>query len=230
MRHCEEMTANRQTLAVTLGLSFSNPDLLTQALTHDSWRQEHKISKSQTYQRLEFLGDSVVNFLTAEYLFRKYPHDTEGALSKKKSALVSGVALSGSAKKWKLSKCLRVAEGVDRNNPALLADAFEAVLGAVYLEMGVDKCRLLLNAALFSRESEILKSDIFCNPKTMLNERAQELMLGAPIYFVLEEWGEEHKREFRVGVDVGGERVGEGTGFSKKEAEQKAAKIALERF
>jgi ribonuclease-3 len=116
---------------------------------------------------------------------------------------------------------------VDKGNPALLADAFEAMLGAVYLDSGIEKCREILLKYLFSMENEIFQSEIFQNPKTLLNEKAQELKLGVPIYELLDEWGEIHKREFKVAVSVGKKRFGQGTGFSKKEAEQNAAKKAL---
>jgi ribonuclease-3 len=181
----------------------------------------------ETYERLEFLGDSVVNLLTTEFLYSKYKTENEGCLAKKKSAMVSGAALAVVAKALNLSRYLTTAEGVDKENPALLSDIFESLIGAVYLDSGIEKCREILSKFLFSKESEILQSDIFQNPKTLLNEKIQELALTAPVYETLEEWGEIHKREFKVAVSAGGKRLGIGTGFSKKEAEQSAAKEAL---
>ena len=111
-----------------------------------------------------------------------------------------------------------------------MADVFEALIGAVYLDKGINKCREILSKFLFTQEAEILQSEIFQNPKTLLNEKTQELGFGAPKYELLEEWGEVHKREFRVAVSVGNKPLGKGTGFSKKEAEQNAAKMALKRL
>jgi ribonuclease-3 len=104
------------------------------------------------------------------------------------------------------------------------------MIGAVYLEEGIDKCREILLNVLFSKEKEILESEIFQNPKALLNEKTQELGMGVPVYEKLDEWGEVHKREFKMAVSAVGKRLGTGTGFSKKEAEQNAAKAALKAF
>jgi len=219
-----------QKLEQILNCSFKKEGLLKQAFTHSSCKQGLAVLDFETYERLEFLGDSVVNFLTAEFLFLKYGRENEGMLTKKKSAIVSGNALAQVAKRLKLHSYLMTADGVDKKNPALMADVFEALIGAVYLDKGIDKCREILSKFLFTEEAEILQSDIFQNPKTLLNEKTQELGLGAPKYELLEAWGEVHKREFKVAVSVGNKLLGKGTGFSKKEAEQNAAKMALKRL
>jgi len=213
-----------------LNCSFKNRGLLKQAFTHSSCKQGFSVLDFETYERLEFLGDSVVSFLTAEFLFLKYGRENEGQLSKKKSAIVSGTALAGVAKRLRLHSYLIAADSVDKKNPALMADVFEALVGAVYLDNGIEKCREILSKFLFSGEDEILQSEIFQNPKTLLNEKMQKLGLGTPVYELLEEWGEIHKREFRICVSAGKKRLGQGTGFSKKEAEQNAAKEALKKL
>ncbi|MDR1812461.1 MAG: ribonuclease III, partial [Candidatus Fibromonas sp.] len=179
-----------------LNCSFKNRGLLKQAFTHSSCKQGFSVLDFETYERLEFLGDSVVSFLTAEFLFLKYGKENEGQLSKKKSAIVSGTALAGVAKRLRLHSYLIAADSVDKKNPALMADVFEALVGAVYLDNGIEKCREILSKFLFSGEDEILQSEIFQNPKTLLNEKMQKLGLGTPVYELLEEWGEIHKREF----------------------------------
>jgi ribonuclease-3 len=211
-----------------LTCSFKNKGLLKQAFAHGSCRLELSLQDYETYERLELLGDSVVNFLTTEFLFFKYEKENEGSLAKKKAAIVSGKALAQAAKRLDLSSYLICANGVDKENPALLADVFESLIGAVYLDAGIEKCREIVSKYLFSKENEILQSDIFKNPKTLLNEKIQELALGAPVYELLEESGEIHRREFKVAVSAGGKRLGTGKGFTKKEAEQHAAKEALE--
>jgi len=213
-----------------LNCSFKNKGLLKQAFTHGSCKQGTSVSDCETYERLEFFGDSVVNYLTAEFLFLKYDKESEGMLSKKKSAIVSGTALAHVARRLKLHSYLIAAKEVDKKNPALMADVFEALLGAVYLDAGIEKCREILSRFLFSEEDEILQSEIFQNPKTLLNEKAQELGLGTPEYGELDEWGEFHKRKFKMAVSAGGKQLGQGTGLSKKEAEQSAAKEALKRL
>jgi ribonuclease-3 len=219
-----------QKLEQILNCSFKSEGLLKQAFTHSSCKQGLRVLDFETYERLEFLGDSVVNFLTTEFLFLKYGKEDEGMLTKKKSAIVSGSTLAWVAKHLKLHSYLRTAEGVDKKNPTLMADVFEALIGAVYLDSGIEKCREILSKFLFSKEEEILQSEIFQNPKTLLNERTQELGLGAPVYELLEEWGEVHKREFKMSVSAGGSLLGKGIGFSKKEAEQNAAKEALHKY
>jgi len=219
-----------QKLEQILNCSFKNGDLLKQAFTHSSCKQGLGVLDFETYERLEFLGDSVVNFLTAEFLFLKYGRENEGMLTKKKSAIVSGNSLARVAKRLKLYSYLKTAGGVDKKNPALMADVFEALIGAVYLDKGIEKCREILSKFLFAEETEILQSDVFQNPKTLINEKTQELGLGAPKYELLEEWGKVHKREFRVAVSAGSRLLGKGMGFSKKEAEQNAAKEALKRL
>jgi len=204
-----------------------NKSLLKQAFTHSSCKQGQGVSDCETYERLEFLGDSVISFLTAEFLYLKYGEENEGMLSKKKSAIVSGAALAGAAGRLKLHSHLIAAKEVNKKNPALLADVFEAMIGAVYLDAGIERCREILSKILFSKEKEILQSEVFQNPKTHLNEKTQELGLGVPVYEKLDEWGEIHKREFKMAVSAGGKRLGTGTGFTKKEAEQNAAKEAL---
>jgi ribonuclease-3 len=216
-----------QKLEQILGCSFKNKGLLKQAFTHSSCKQGTLLLDNETYERLEFFGDSIVSFLTAEFLYLKYGKESEGMLSKKKSAIVSGAALASVAKHLKLHKYLMAAKEVDKENPALLADVFEAMLGAVYLDAGIEKCREILSKFLFSKEDEILQSDIFQNPKALLNEKTQELGLGVPAYEELDEWGEVHKRQFKIAVSAGGKQLGQGIGFSKKEAEQNAAKEAL---
>jgi len=219
-----------QKLEQILSCSFKNKDLLKQAFTHSSCKQEHSVLDYQTYERLEFLGDSVVDFLTTEFLYLKYGKENEGLLSKKKSAIVSGTVLATVAKHLKLYSYLIAAKEVDKKSPALMADVFEALVGAVYLDMGIEKCREILSKFLFSKEDEILQSEVFQNPKALLNEKTQELGLGTPVYQTLEEWGEVHKRKFRISVSAGGKPLGKGIGFSKKEAEQNAAKEALKTY
>lgn len=214
-----------QKLEQILNCSFKNRGLLEQAFTHSSCKQK-KID-CETYERLEFLGDSVVNFLTTEFLYLKYGNENEGLLSKKKSALVSGAAFANVAKQLDLHLYMATAKDVDKKNPALLANVFEALIGAVYLDAGIEKCKEILSEFLFSKERDILQSEIFQNPKTLLNEKTQELCLGPPVYEMLDEWGEIHKREFKMAVCAGGRQLGQGIGFSKKEAEQNAAKEAL---
>ena len=217
-------------LEQVLNYSFKNEGLFRQAFTHGSCKQGTSVLNCETYERLEFFGDSVVSFLTAEFLFLKYGKESEGQLSKKKSAIVSGTALAGVARQLKLHSYLMAAKEVDKKNPALLADVFEALIGAVYLDAGIEKCREILSKFLFSKEKDILQSDIFQNPKTLLNEKIQELGLGAPLYEALDEWGEIHKRKFKMAVSANGKQLGKGIGLSKKEAEQNAAKEALKNF
>ena len=219
-------------LEMRIGYFFREPELLAQAMVHRSWIVGRELEYWQTNERLEFLGDSVLNLLITEYLFKQFPKESEGDLSKKKGAVVSGRALAECAREWGIGAYIRVgrgeAKGGGRDKDSLLADAFESVIGAVFLDGGIDPCRKILEKTLIPRIPHILLDDDFINFKSLLLEGLQSQGLGMPEYRLLEELGPEHQKMFHMEVYIQGELRGVGVGASKKRAEQDAAKQAME--
>ena len=219
------------TLEMRIGYFFRNPELIAQAMVHRSWIVGRELEYYQTNERLEFLGDSVLNMLVTEHLYRLFPKLPEGDLSKKKSAVVSGKALAESARQWGLGSFLRVGKGEakagGRDKESLLADAFESVIGAVFLDGGLEPCRKILEKALFPRIATIVSADEHTNYKSLLLESLQGRGLSMPEYRLAEEAGPEHQKLFHMQVFVDDVAHGSGSGASKKRAEQEAAREAM---
>jgi len=219
-------------LEAKLGYRFKDPELLAHALVHRSFLTGKDIPYTNNNERLEFLGDSVLNMLTTEFLYRKYPDDPEGELSKRKSAIVSGHACAQSSKEWNLSEYIKLGKAEakmgGRGKESILADAYEAVLGAVYLDGGLEEVRAILNKYHFPRVSDIIVADDFVNYKSELLEYLQGKLHTVPEYVLMGESGPEHEKVFTVETRVNGKTYGSGQGGSKKRAEQEAAHKTLE--
>lgn len=214
-------------MTVNLGVKFNNLDLLTQALTHRSYLNENaRVTVSN--ERLEFLGDSVLSLLTSQELFARFPSYPEGKLTNMRSALVQTRTLAKIANNLNLGESLLMSKGEERGggreNTSILADAFEAVLGAVFLDSGLETARLFLKKHLFPLIDTIQIYDF----KSQLQELVQEKEKVAPIYQVVKETGPDHDKLFTMVVLAGRRELGQGEGKSKQEAEQEAARIALE--
>ncbi len=221
-------------LEESLGYEFKKPELLAHALVHRSWLSGKEMDYWQNNERLEFLGDSVLNMLVTEYLYKTYPHLPEGDLSKMKSVVVSGQVLSKIARSWNLGAYLRVGKGEakngGRNRDSILEDAFEAILGAIYLDGGIKRCRHFLERHIFPDVQKVVSETDFFNYKSALLEYMQARGLPPPDYELISESGPEHKKIFEMTVMFDGMEYGRGQGGSKKKAEQEAARIALEKF
>ena len=218
------------TLTQRLGISFRDSGLLTTALTHRSYSAEHS---GESNERLEFLGDSVLDLLVAEELYRKHPEMEEGMLSINKAALVNGEALAQIALRWDVGALAIMSYGEEsaggRHRRAMLADTVEAIIGAYYLDAGLDACREFV-----LREIPVTTADThgeaWHDYKTELQEYCQSRYHETPVYLPVREEGPSHVRTFVVATIFRGEHFGEGSGKSKKEAEQAAAKAALARL
>jgi len=219
-------------LEAKLGYRFREPELLVQALVHRSFLTGKDLPYTENNERLEFLGDSVLNMLTTEFLYKTYPDDPEGELSKRKSAIVSGHACAQSSKEWDLSEYIKLGKAEakmgGRGKESILADAYEAVLGAVYLDGGLEEVRAILNRFHFPRVKEIIVDDDFVNYKSALLEYLQGARHTVPEYVLVAESGPEHQKLFTIEVHVNGKVYGSGQGGNKKKAEQEAAHKALE--
>lgn len=212
-----------------LGYRFRHPELLEAALTHRSFA--HEQGRDDHYERLEFLGDAVLGLAAAEWLYRRYPDLPEGELSKLKGHLVSRPVLARHARGLELGRELRLGVGEERSGgrrkASLLADVFEAVLGAVYLDAGLEEAVALARPLLedgLERRSGHLHDD----PKTVLQEAVQARGWGLPEYELVKESGPDHAKTFTVECRLQGEAAGVGEGRSKKIAEQEAAAEALD--
>lgn len=210
-----------------LQLHFKRPRLLKQAFTHTSYVNEHKGSQTKDNERLEFLGDAVLQLLVSEYLFMTYPQRPEGELTRMRASVVCEPSLAQFAERLELGAHVLLGRGEEqlggRQRQALLADLFESFIGAIFLDAGIEQVRSFLQQHMFpfidSNDYGLLVKD----SKSKLQERSQHHGLGPVEYRIVEERGPAHDREFVVEVYLGVERFGIGTGRTKKEAEQRAA-------
>ena len=221
-----------KTLEKSLGYQFHNPALLEEALRHSSYANEHRGDNVFSNERLEFLGDSVLGFVTAEYLFAKHPTAPEGELTRIRALLVCEDSLHEVAQRLKLGEYLKLGHGEEscggRTRPSILADATEAVFAAVYLDGGIRAASELIHRVLLDKEREETAEAKRSDYKTKLQELVQRTPNQVLTYRLIGEQGPDHDKVFSFAVLLNDTVVGTGEGRSKKEAEQMAAKDALE--
>lgn len=213
-----------------LGVTFHDIDVLITAFTHRSYLNEHKKTVSEHNERLEFLGDAVLELVTTEFLYGNYS-EPEGILTSWRSSLVRTESISAAANRMGYEPLLRLSRGEKRGSERarmqILANSYEAVLGALYIDQGYDVCKRYITDTVLSTFDEILKSGSWMDPKSHLQELAQSTDNATPVYKVLTEDGPDHDKTFTVGVFVDGKLRGQGTGSSKQAGQQKAAEAAL---
>lgn len=212
---------------------FKNPNLQRRAFTHRSYLNETK-EKISSNERMEFLGDSILSYVVSKYLYDKYPNFEEGLLTNLRAQLVNTKSLADISKDLGLGNLLILSKGEEeskgRENQSILANTFEAFIGALYLDQGIEAVNDLLKIVLLNKVESIVFNRTFKDPKSLLQEKIQSKKLNSPIYKVLEEEGPPHARIFRIGVYVGDNLLAEGKGRSKQEAEVSAAKKAIEKL
>ena len=215
-----------------LNYTFRNSALLAEALSHSSYANEHRAEKLNSNERLEFLGDSVLGFVTAEFLFAKHPDMPEGDLTRIRAALVCEQSLYEVAQKLQLGQYLRLGRGEEagggRNRTSILADAMEAVFAAVYLDGGIVEASALIHRVLLDVEKETAVEERRKDFKTALQELVQRQADQVLTYRMIGEEGPDHAKIFSAEVLLNGKALGVGSGHSKKEAEQTAARSALQ--
>jgi len=201
------------------------------AFIHRSYLNEHSDPSLESNERLEFLGDAVLQFLSSEYLYNKYPQRPEGELTAIRSALVCTTSLAEESKKIGYGNQLKLSVGEEetggREKDYILANTFEAVLGALYLEEGIKACRVFLEEGLLTKTEKIIKEKKYIDFKSHFQEVAQAKLGITPNYKVLKEWGPDHEKTFAVAVFIGNKEWGRGEGGSKHRAEIAAAKDGL---
>lgn len=217
----------------TFGFVFDDPELILTAFTHRSYMNEHKKSAKEHNERLEFLGDAVLELVVTEYLFSNYS-EPEGILTNWRSALVRTESISAASARLGYESMLRLSrgekQGSERARQQILANTFEAVIGAVYMDKGYEAAKKIIHDHILSTFEEILETGSWRDPKSRLQEVAQSVDGMTPAYKVLDEEGPDHDKIFTLGVYVGSKLLGKGTGSSKQNAQQEAAQAALQKY
>lgn len=214
-----------------LKLEFKDKDLLTQAFCHRSYLNENSNFSLEHNERLEFLGDAVLELVVTESLYLEYPKTSEGELTAWRAALVNADSLAQAAKELNFNDYLLLSRGEAKDagkaRSFILANAFEAFIGSLYLDQGYEACQAFIKESLMIKLSEIISKGLFKDSKSHFQEQAQEKVAVTPTYKVLKESGPDHAKYFQIGVFLGEEMVATGEGSSKQEAEEQAAKNAL---
>ncbi|MCR5344011.1 MAG: ribonuclease III [Butyrivibrio sp.] len=212
----------------SIGYHFKDKNLLLQALTHSSYANEQKINKRGDYERLEFLGDAVLELVSSDYLYMKYPDKKEGEMTKMRASMVCEPALAYCAAEIHLEKYLILGKGEEatggRHRESIIADVMEAIIGAIYLDSGIDAARAHIEKFILNNPEE---KQIFYDSKSVLQEIVQRDSALELRYEICGEKGPEHDKIFEAAVYVGDKKLGEGSGRTKKSAEQKAAYQAI---
>jgi ribonuclease-3 len=213
--------------------SFVNQQLFEQAFVHRSYLNETR-EHMESNERLEFLGDSILSFIISNYLYRTYPEFNEGILTNLRSLVVNTKSLAESARSLEFGKLLKLSHGEEeskgRENESLLANSFEAFLGALFIDQGVEPVEIFLREVIFPKIDVHVQTKTFKDPKSLLQEYVQSKKQPSPLYKVIGEDGPPHAKHSTIGVFVQEKLLGEGEGKSKQEGEENAAKQALEKL
>jgi len=213
-----------------IDVQFKQSDLLLTAFTHRSFLNETDKEDEISNERMEFLGDSVLQFLSSEFLYDKYKEFDEGELTNLRSKIVNTESLAQESTRLELGQFLRISRGeknIANESKYILAPTFESILGAIYIEAGIEKCREFLAKNLFYKVEDILSTGLLKDYKSMYQELAQEKYSITPIYKVISEEGPDHQKIFEVGLFLDKKEISKGKGNSKRAAQQEAAKQAL---
>lgn len=218
--------------AQRLGTSFTDIRILTEALTHRSYLNEHREYTGNHNERLEFLGDAVLELAVTDFLYRKYPATPEGELTSYRAALVNTASLARAAQELGIDEFLLLSKGeakdTGRAREVIRADAFEAIIGAIYLDVGYAAAEAFVARTLYGKIDEVVAKRAYQDAKSRFQEISQEKRGVTPRYETLSEVGPDHNKRFTVGVFIGEKEIARGEGQSKQEAEQLAAQAALE--
>ena len=227
-----DKTAYMEFAKEKLGFEFKDIDLLVTALTHRSYVNEHK-SANEHNERLEFLGDAVLELVTSDFLYQNYDYP-EGVMTAVRAALVRTESIGEAGKKLGYEPLVRLskgeAHGSERAHDSILADCFEAVIGAIYLDQGYEKAREFIDKHILVKIDTVLDEETWRDPKSYVQELAQKIDGETPVYKTLKEDGPDHDKVFTVGVYVGGKLKGTGTGHSKQEAQTEAAREGVKKY
>ncbi|MFZ2149804.1 MAG: ribonuclease III [Minisyncoccia bacterium] len=214
-----------------LKVEFKNKNLLVQAFTHRSYINENGGTSLSHNERLEFLGDAVLELIVTDFLYNKYPSYTEGELTAVRSALVNAIIISEIAGDVGMNDYLLLSKGEMKDHGKarqyILANTYEAFVGALFIDQGYEAVNKFITKTLLPKTDEIVKKKLWRDAKSLVQEKAQEFVQSTPLYKVLHESGPDHDKHFTVGIYFSKDLIAEGKGKSKQEAEQKAAEAAL---
>ena len=228
----EQLTTDIGKLQTLLGVQFKDTEVLLSAITHRSYLNEHREATWSHNERLEFLGDAVLELVVTDYLFNKYPEKPEGELTAVRAALVNTVSLADASEKLGINNFLLLSKGEakdeGRARQYILANAFESCIGALYMDQGYEAAKDFIAARLFPKTEKIVDKRLWQDAKSRFQELAQEHSSVTPTYSTVEQEGPDHDRVFTVGVFLKNEKIAEGQGRSKQEAEQAAAEKGIE--
>lgn len=216
-----------------LGFSFNNIDLLVTALTHRSYVNEHRDKVKEHNERLEFLGDAVLELVSSDFLYRNYD-EPEGIMTALRAALVRTESIGDAGKELGYEPLVRLSHGEkngsERAHDVILADCFEAVIGAIYLDQGYEAAKGFISKHILVKIDEILEEGTWRDPKSYVQELAQKIDSETPVYRTLREDGPDHDKTFTVGIYVGNQLIGTGMGHSKQEAQTEAAREGVKKY
>jgi ribonuclease-3 len=214
-----------------IGITFKNKELLRRAFTHRSYLNENRATEMSHNERLEFLGDAVLELVVTQYLFDKYPDSTEGDLTAYRASLVNAVTLSEAAQKINVNDYLLLSKGEAKDTGKarqyILANTIEAIIGAIYLDQGYELAKYFISKNLFHLIEKIIEDKTWIDAKSKFQEKSQEKESVTPLYKTLKEEGPDHEKHFTVGVYLDKDLIATGEGNSKQEAEQAAARAGL---
>lgn len=227
-----DITESLEKLQTRLGVRFEDLEHLLVAITHRSYLNEHREATQDHNERYEFLGDAVLELVVTDFLFSKYPEKPEGELTAVRAALVNTVSIAHASTSLGINEFLLLSKGEERDTGRarqyILANAFEALIGALYLDQGYEAAKEFIARELFDKTERIVEKRLWQDAKSRFQELAQEHVGVTPSYETLSQTGPDHDRVFTVGAYLGKEKVAEGKGRSKQEAEQAAAEKAIE--
>lgn len=214
-----------------IGITFKNKELLRRAFTHRSYLNENRATEMSHNERLEFLGDAVLELVVTQYLFDKYPDSTEGDLTAYRASLVNAMTLSEAAQKINVNDYLLLSKGEAKDTGKarqyILANTIEAIIGAIYLDQGYELAKYFISKNLFHLIEKIIEDKTWIDAKSKFQEKSQEKESVTPLYKTLKEEGPDHEKHFTVGVYLDKDLIATGEGNSKQEAEQAAARAGL---
>ncbi|MBO7657483.1 ribonuclease III [Candidatus Saccharibacteria bacterium] len=216
-----------------LGLKFKDINLLVTALTHRSYVNEHKAANITHNERLEYLGDAVLELVSSDFLYRRY-NESEGIMTALRSALVRTESIGAAGYELGYEPLVRLSKGEkmgsERAHEVIMADCFEAVIGAIYLDQGYDKAKDFIDKHILSKIDDVIKEGTWRDPKSYVQELSQKMNGVTPTYRTLREDGPDHDKHFVVGMYIDGDLFASGEGHSKQEAQTMAAKTAVKKF
>ena len=227
----DKLSRDWDTFENSIGVQFKNRDLLAQAFIHRSFLNENPRTGLEHNERLEFLGDAVLELAVTDYLYREYPESPEGELTSYRAALVNANTMADFANEIAMNDYLFLSRGEAKDTGKarlyILANAIEALIGAIYMDQGYESAEQFIERFLYKRAHDVVKKKLWRDSKSLVQEKAQEHVGVTPSYKVVRETGPDHDKHFTIGIFFGEEKIAEGRGHSKQEAEQDAARAAL---